>query len=215
LIFCNKMDKKTWIIIALLAVLVVAIILLFNQFDLTGNVIRETSSEDNPYIPTNNINEVKVEFVPNYIEGINCDAGESCNINFQIKNIGDKRIYVTPGTFEDGADFSRIIYLSVGGSNSAHLAPGETSQTLTINAFGNANLDQGDYQIKIPLQIYDESGKRVGESNYYLNGAIHYNNRPYCCSQQQIEKGYCNKVAVDNCRALSCSETNNIPPCYG
>jgi len=41
------MDNKTWIIIGLLTVLVIATILLFNQFSLTGNIVRENSIDAN------------------------------------------------------------------------------------------------------------------------------------------------------------------------
>jgi len=41
------MDKKTWIIFALLVVIIVAVVFLFNQFSLTGNVVREDSIDTN------------------------------------------------------------------------------------------------------------------------------------------------------------------------
>jgi hypothetical protein len=204
----NK-NNYLWIGIAVVAVVVLAIVFISNS---NNNSLNENQ---NKVEYANYIEDVKLEFIPSQITGVECEAGESCVINFQVKNIGDKRIHVAPGTFEDDADLEGITYLGVGSRNSAYLAPGETSQTLGVNAFASFNLDEGNYQIKIPLQAYDESGNRIGESMYYLTGSVYYSNLPYCCSEQQIEKGYCDKVATNNCRSLSCEETNNLPPCYG
>ena len=202
----NK-NNYLWIGIAVVVVILAIVFI--------SNSNKNISNENNQVEYAQYIEDVKIEFIPSSISGINCKAGESCVINFQVKNTGEKRIHVAPGTFEDDADLEGITYLGVGSRNSAYLAPGETSQTLGVNAFANFNLDEGNYQIKIPLQTYDESGNRIGESMYYLTGSVYYSNLPYCCSEQQIEKGYCDKVATNNCRSLSCEETNNIPPCYG
>ncbi len=127
----------------------------------------------------NSVGDVKVEFIPPTISS-RCNAGHACIVSFQIKNVGTKRIYVGAGDFSEDTNLDKEIIILSSGSSSANLAPEEVSPTMNVNAFGNLNLDEGDYNIKIPLQVYDQLGHRIGESKYYLTGQIYYQNNPYC-----------------------------------
>ena len=126
---------------------------------------------------TKTIGEVKVEFIPAYINKVSCRTGSSlshCLINFQIKNVGEKTIYVGVGDFTEVVPgVADITYLNYGGQ-AVTVAPGEISTTQTVNVYAREGLPPGTYSIKVPLQAYDGSGTRIGEAGYYLTGLVEY-----------------------------------------
>lgn len=121
------------------------------------------------------ISEVKLEFIPQTVYA-QCNVYDiSCSVSFQVKNVGNKVAYFSPGDLDytknqvNGAG----IGIATDGNQVAYLKPNEISKTLRVEIYTSVTgsgitTPVGTRTIKIPFQIYNSGSQRIGASDYYL-----------------------------------------------
>ena len=155
------------------------------------------------------VDDVKIEFIPAYVTNLECKVtDQNCVVYFQIKNDGDNYISLKAGTAEgynpkyenNSYNWKGFYYYPID-KNQIILAPNETSSAIRVVVSAEANVDAGEYNLEIPIQLWNyESAQQIGELSQHLPIKIYINNT-------HVAK---NVVIYENSGEIKQSETDAI-----